>query len=746
MTRSNAGRKERKNSESLSIIFICSALFASTLTAYWNSFNAPFVFDDLATIQRNAQVQFGEFGWNLISPRSVLYKTFTFNYLLAGQEVWSYHLVNFILHFLNGLLIFVIAMRIFRSLRPSPGALPEGEGISRMYAGLAAAFFLVHPLQTESVTYISSRSELLSTFFYLIGFLTFVLWPKNRVGFYCSLAVGAAYFFGLGSKEPVVTLPAAIFLYDYLFLSHAEFRPVFSRWRFYLIYLVGASAAVVYLLIRLKGTVGGMSSWQYFLTETRVLVRYIQLIFFPVGLNLDYDFKLSSSVFEPAVLGSIALLATVLFSGWWLRRKAPVFAFSIFWFFITISPTSSVVPIVDVIFEHRLYLPLVGVAFSFPFLVDFLYARLRRRVSKPSVVFTSSSVILMALLAGTVMRNYVWSDEVRLFTDVVAKSPHKERPYNNLAWAHFKRAEYDRAIAMLQQAFDRMPNNTAELSDTLGNMYLKAGQYDKAIALFQKTTHSFKHDALAFAYNNLGVAYLYEWTDLQNHRSGMSNEEFEAKKEEILRPAADAFSKGLEVEPDMTSTLDSYINVMCYRGKGSEIEKVALEKLTSNRNFDLKRLNEKGKVELFSALYTIGKVAFNNGDYVKANTYFEHAEQVKDDVRIVYFNHGYALTMLKQDERAAGKYIEAIRIDPIFIEAHYNLGLIYVRRKEYAKAVEAFTEVLRLDPKQVSSNLNLASIYMAEGQKDRARRHLSTVLAVAPDNQQAAAMLRQLGL
>src|SRR5437899_6244016 len=99
-------------------------------------------------------------------------------------------------------------------------------------------------------------------------------------------------------------------------------------------------------------------------------------------------------------------------AGWWLRRKAPVFAFSIFWFFITISPTSSVVPIVDVIFEHRLYLPLVGVAFSFPFLVDFLYARLRRRVSKPSVVFTSSSVILMALLAGTVMRNYVWSDEV----------------------------------------------------------------------------------------------------------------------------------------------------------------------------------------------------------------------------------------------------------------------------------------------------------------------------------------------
>src|SRR5438093_807556 len=572
MTQSNAGRKERNNTESLAIIFICSALFASTLTAYWNSFNAPFVFDDLATIQRNTQVRFGEFGWSLISPRAILYKTFTFNYLLSGQEVWSYHLFNFVLHFLNGMLIFAIADRTFRGLLSEAGR-------SRLYAALTTAFFLLHPLQTESVTYISSRSELLSTFFYLIGLVTFVLWPKDRTGFYCSLAVGVTYFFGLGSKEPVVTLPAAIFVYDYLFISHAEFRPVFSRWRFYLTYVVGASVAIVYLLIKLKSTLGGMSSWQYFLTETRVLVRYIRLIVFPVGLNLDYDFRLSSRFFEPAVLGSLALLAALLFLGWWLRQSRPVFAFSIFWFFVTISPTSSVVPIVDVIFEHRLYLPLVGVAFSFPFLVEFAYARLRQRAPNPRMVITFSSVILTALLVGTVMRNYVWSDEVRLFKDVVAKSPGKQRSYNQLAWAYFKRAEYDRAIDILQQAFKKMPDNTADLSDTLGTMYLKAGQYDKAIALLEKTTHSFQGDRLAVAYNNLGVAYLYKWTDLQQHSSGMSNDEFDARNEAVLRPAAEAFSKGLEVDPNMPSSLDSYVNVMCYRGKQGEVETAALQKV-----------------------------------------------------------------------------------------------------------------------------------------------------------------------
>src|SRR5437667_3054737 len=473
MTRSNAGRKERKNSASLSIIFICSALFASTLTAYWNSFNVPFVFDDLATIQRNAQVRFGEFGWNLISPRAVLYKTFTFNYLLAGQEVWSYHLVNFILHFLNGLLIFVIATRVFRSLGPSPGAtalglsrrpLPEGEA-SRMYAASAAAFFLVHPVQTESVTSISSRSELLSTFFYLIGFLIFVWWPVDRIGFLCTLAVGVAYFFGLGSKETVITLPATIFLYDFLFLSGATFRPLIARWRFYCPFIIGGAGAIYYLLtVALRQSVGGslpghLSWWHYFLTEIRVLVRYVQLLFFPIGLNLVYDFKPSTSPLEPAVIASFVFLSALLFLGWRLRRRSPVFSFSIFWFFITLSPTSSVIPIVDVIFEHRLYLPLVGVCMSLPFLVEMAYGKLRQRVAIHGSAFGYSCLILMALIGATLVRNHVWGDEVRLWEDVVAKSPGKERGYHSLSFAYYKRGDYEHAIDVLEKARDRMPDN-----------------------------------------------------------------------------------------------------------------------------------------------------------------------------------------------------------------------------------------------------------------------------------------------
>jgi tetratricopeptide (TPR) repeat protein len=722
---------------------VLGILFAVTLAAYWNSFNVPLVFDDLLTIQKNANLRFGEFSWNVLGSRYILFLLFTLNYLWAGQEVWSYHAVNFLLHLLNGVLVFVLAEHVFRTL-------DDDQLRCRTYAALASAFFLLHPVQTESVTYISSRSELLSTFFYLAGLLAFVLWPQRRIGFVCSVAVGVIYFFGIGSKETVVTLPASIFLYDFLFVSKAEFRPLLSRWRFYITFVAGAAGAVYFLLTRiLRGTIGAglpghLTIWQYFLTELRVLVIYIRLVFFPIGLNLDYDVRPSNSPLEPAVIASLLFLGALLALAWVLRRRLPVFAFSILWFFVTLSPTSSVVVIADTIFEHRLYLPMIGICLSFPFFLELVYRKLRERFAIPGTAVAYSCLLLSLCIVGTVMRNYTWGDEVRLWEDAVSKSPQKARPYNALAWAYYKRAQYDRAVDILQKGSDRLPDKGAEFSDTLGNMYLQLGQYEKAVDLFKKALPKFTGESQAIVYNNLGVSYLYMWNNLQAHRAQLRPEEFAAKTEEVLKPATEAFSKALEVEPDMYSALDSYINVLCYRDKSDELETTALERLKQKEDF--------------KNLYIVGKVAFNNAvaatergnteeatkDFVKADQYFERAEKLKADEKIVFFNHGYALVSLKQDERAKEKYLQAIRIDPIFIQAHHNLALIYMRQNEYAKAAEAFAEVLRLDPKHVSSNLNLGYIYKTQGKKTLARGHLMTVLEASPGNQQAAAMLQEL--
>jgi tetratricopeptide (TPR) repeat protein len=465
-----------------------------------------------------------------------------------------------------------------------------------------------------------------------------------------------------------------------------------------------------------------------------VIVRYVQLVVLPVGLNLDYDFKPSNSPLEPAVIASFVFLSGLMVLGWWLRRRAPVFAFSIFWFFITLAPTSSVVSIIDVIFEHRLYLPLAGVCMSFPFVVDLVYQQLRQRFKIWGSTLRYASVILLLLIIGTIRRNYVWSDEVRLFTDGVSKSPGKQRPYNALAWAHYKRGEYNDAIKVLNAGLARLPEHISDFSDTLGNLYLKTGEYDRAVELFKKTTASFTGDRLAIAWNNLGVSYLYMWNDLQVRRSQFSESEYAARAEEILKPAVDAFQKVLDLDPEasiVSQAIDEYINAMSYRGKGPEIEAIALERLKEKENF--------------KDTYTVAKVAFNRNDWARAYQYFDKAEKIRNDAKILYFNHGYVLDKLKQDDRAIEKYLQAIRIDPIFIEAHHNLGQIYMRHNELDKAVDAFAEVLRQNPNHVTSNLNLARIYMAKGDKTVARNHLRTVLDVSPGDQEAAQLWQQLG-
>src|SRR5262249_34594620 len=151
-----------------------------------------------------------------------------------------------------------------------------------------------------------------------------------------------------------------------IFLSNGEIRKVIYRWRFHAPFLAGGLAAAFYLAWfgNLQGSVGtvasGISPYSYFLTELRVIVRYIQITFIPAGLNLAYDFPPSNSFLEPRVILSSLVLLGFLSWAWWLRKRQPIVSFSILWFFITLAPTSSFFPIRDVIFEHRLYLPMVG--------------------------------------------------------------------------------------------------------------------------------------------------------------------------------------------------------------------------------------------------------------------------------------------------------------------------------------------------------------------------------------------------
>ncbi len=724
---------------------LLGALVVLGIVAYWNSFGVPFVFDDLLTVQRNTGVRFGEFSWNPLAGRALLFVTFTLNFLWTGQEVWSYHLVNLLLHLANVVLLFFVGEHILSRATAD-------SRHSRLLAFVAAGFFLLHPVQTESVTYISSRSELLSLMFYLVGFLLFIKWPERKVGFLLSLLVAVPFLLALSSKETAISLPAVMFVYDFLFLSGATFRPMLSRWRFYLTYLVGGISVAYYIgTVTLRGSigptqVGHLSSFHYFLTELRVIVRYVYLTFVPVGLNLAYDFRPSSSPLEIKVVVSFLFLSAIVILGWLLRKSQPVFSFAIFWFFLTLAPTSSFIPILDVIFEHRMYLPLAGVCIAIPILLQVVSGKLRDFLGVPFGPGAYAAVLLAALTVGTILRNYTWQDEARLFEDVVAKAPYNERGYTGVAWALFKKGEYEQAIQSVKQALAVIPDKRQQFMDTLGNLYLKTQRYDDAVELFKETTKVNTEPAkLAMAYNNLGVTYLYKWTALKPKAGQMPEEQFRAEAAKILIPAQEAFLKAVENNPDMLIAFDSYINVTYDMGQADRLEASALVDLE--------------KAPSFKSLYAVAKISFLKQNWARANEFFIRAKEIGAGDKLFYFNHAYTLDKLDRPEDAIHEYLNAIREDPIFIEAHYNVAMIYCgaickgeppepgdRVVDSQEAIVHLQEVLRYDPAHRPANLALAKLYTSTGDRASARASLETLLKVSPGDSVVLGVWKNLGL
>jgi len=714
-------------------VLLTGVLVVLGCIAYSNSLDVPFAFDDIDSVQINYNVRFPNYSLyrpqTYIYTRSLLYASFAFNYWLAGENVLGYHIVNLLLHLLNGLLVFAVAIRILKKVLTDPG-------LVRTYALLSAAFFLVHPVQTESVTYISSRSELLSTFFYLSGFLLFLSLPESKIGFLAGLGIVLFLLIGLGAKETVVTLPAVVLLYDYLFIAKTRLAGVFSRWRFYLVFVILGAAGAYYLVAKQIVAFGALVAaresiprWNYLLTQPRVIIRYLRLLVFPTGLNLDYDFRVSVSILEPAVLLSLLVIAGLIVTAWRWRQTRPVFAFSIFWFFITLSPTSSIIPIPDVIFEHRLYLPLAGVCLSFPFVMEWFISLWKGRVRNRGLL-VSATAVLAVLTTLTVLRNDIWRDEIRLWSDVISKSPHKLRVYSGVMYAYMKRGQDEKAIPVAKLGAENVPEARVSFLDTLGNLYLKLGRPDQAVEYFKTSTAETVRMGMtpfyqAGYFNNLGVAYMAFAKTLQG-----------SNRIEAWRSAQDAFRKSLEGHPSNVRTLDGLINATHNLGEGKLLEQESRKR--------------PAEVNDFRSLYSLAALLSLEERYGESLGYFDRAEKAFSDGdaggETLFFNYAFALSKAGQVDNAIAKYLEALKIDPFFGEAHYNLALLYVGKQDHDSALQHLTSIVGRDPNNVRANMMLAEIYAYQGKLPSARQHLQLVLQVEPQNVQALSLRQRIGL
>ena len=313
--------------------------------------------------------------WGFYPSRPIGFLSFALNYHFHGLDVWGYHLVNLAIHIVNAVLVWWLVMLTMATpvMRDQP--ISRHKGAMALFTAL---LFVSHPLATQSVTYIVQRLASLATLFYLLSLALYVkgrLWEDNkdrRVLFFYAGSILCAVL-GMLTKEIVFTLPFALILYEYSFIRTDTWKidirdrgiqiPIIILGIFVVLFFLNFSVDIFNPIPPLlnQGYDYPITTWQYLLTQFSVILTYIRLFILPLNQNLDYDYPISHSLFEWHTLFGLLSLTGIFVLGILLFRRYRLIAFGIFWFFLTLSVESSIIPISqNVIFEHRTYLPGFG--------------------------------------------------------------------------------------------------------------------------------------------------------------------------------------------------------------------------------------------------------------------------------------------------------------------------------------------------------------------------------------------------
>ena len=396
-----AGRRQGKPRQIpwslISILLICLL----GIIAYSNSFDCSFHFDDTLTIVNNIAIRDlsnVKAWWSFAPSRPIGFLSFALNYHFHRLDVWGYHLVNLAIHIVNAVLVWWLVMLTMATPVMKAQPVSRHKGAMALFTAL---LFVSHPLATQSVTYIVQRLASLATLFYL---LSLALYVKGRLGegnkerrvlfFYTGSILCAVL--GMLTKEIVFTLPFALILYEFSFIKTGTWKidikdrgiqiPVIILVIFVVLFFLNFSVDIFNPIPPLlnQGYDYPITAWEYLLTQFSVILTYIRLFIVPVNQNLDYDYPISHSLLEWHTLFGLLSLAGILVLGILVFRRYRLIAFGIFWFFLTLSVESSIIPISqNVIFEHRTYLPGLGFFLVLTGIVFyFLRDRYRRSVGQ----------------------------------------------------------------------------------------------------------------------------------------------------------------------------------------------------------------------------------------------------------------------------------------------------------------------------------------------------------------------------
>ena len=640
-------------------------MVAAGLLAYHNSFTGSFILDDLQAIPENPSIRHLWPIWQPLSPphkggltvegRPLINLSLAVNYAIGGTEVQGYHALNLTIHILAGLTLFGIMRRTLLQ----PRLCERFGAVANELALAVAVLWTVHPLQTESVTYIIQRAESITGLFYLLVLYCFIRATESaRPHVWYGLCLSACAL-GMASKEVMASAPLLVMLYDRAFISGSFPEAWHRRWPLYL--ALASTWILLGCLMVFTGSFhnftviaesGGIARWPYLLTEPGVILHYLRLAAWPDPLCFDYfGWPLSgswASILPPALVMAVLLGATA-----WAWKTNSTWGVLGAWFFLILAPSSSFIPLDSPAYEHRMYLPLAAVVVL---VVMGIHALAGRR----TVIVVAVLVVGLGVL--TVQRNQDYRSELAIWADTVAKWPENSRAHNNLGIALQRFGNVPEAIEHYEQAL-RLKPDLAEAQSDLGFALQQSGKLVEAKEHYEQALRLAPN--YAKAHNNLGFVLF------QLHKVP----EAKAQYEEALR-----------LEPDFADAHKNLGNALLNLGEVTEAiqhfeQALRIEPDDSQAHCDL-------------GVALLGRV----GRVREAIGHLEQALRINPDYAEAHSNLGVALAQMGKTQEAMEHFEQALRIKPDYAQVHYNLAVVLAQAGRLQDAIGHYEQALRIRP------------------------------------------------
>ena len=743
-------------------------LVTAGVAVYANSLHGPFILDDLSSIvenptirhlQRSGQKPFGVRG-ETVAGRPLLNLSFAANYAL-GTDLRGFHLTNLEIHILAALTLYGVLRRTFAL---AGGRLWTAEGRENVAAGTAkggnepagkldpaspstihsppAAFsafaiallWLLHPLQTESVTYVVQRAESLSGLFYLLTIYCVIRgaeraeisgWgsqikasrpASSRLPRFLTphpfawyLAAVGACLLGVATKEVLVTAPLMVLLYDRTFLAGSFAR----AWRCRPGLYIGLAASWVLLAALLintrgRGSTGGFGSGvtagDYAVTQCAAIARYIRLSLCPTSLCVDYGVWVAKSASE-ILPGAILLVVLVATTSWALVRRPGVGFLGAF-FLATLAPTSSFIPVgTQTMAEHRMYLSLAALIATVVIGGDLLLCRLLWQVKMPEsrrvachqvVAVALVAAAALALGARTRLRNDDYRTELSIWGEAIRCWPQNDRAHNNLGNALAACGNGDAATVQYRMALAINPQN-AEAHNNLGNTLAGRGQLDEAISHYRKALQI--DPEYTKAEDNFGNALLSRGQ---------------------VEDAVALYQKALRHDPDNAEAHNNFGNALVRRGQ--VVDAIAQFQQAIQLNPDLAKAHN-----------NLGNALAGRGQVEEAIAHYHKAVEIQSDYEIAHINLGNALADCGRLAEAIAHYHKALAIKPGDAAACYNLGNALLRSGQIDEAIAQYRKALKINPSDALAHCRLGGALLGRGAIEDAITHCRKALEIQPD-------------